>query len=212
MLTTKDIKSQFLGLYKNEMFSEDGNLEIIGASFMLDDETPFGSVSSQYSNDEHEWYMSQSLDVRDLRNTPKIWRDIASTNHKINSNYGYLVFSKENGYQYSNVLNSLQKDLYTRQAIMIYTRPSMHVDSKIDGMYDFTCTSTVQYLVRNNKLNVIVNMRSSDFIFGMRYDSIWQKFIQEKIAKELGIACGFIQWNAGSLHIYPRHFNLLKEI
>lgn len=212
MLTTKDIKNLFRSKYLNKVFAEDGNLEIIGASFILDDETPFGNISSQYAKDEHEWYMSQSLDVRDLRNTPKIWRDIASKDHKINSNYGYLVFSEENGNQYENVLHALQTNLSTRQAIMIYTRPSMHVDSKKDGMYDFTCTSTVQYLVRENKLNVIVNMRSSDFIFGMRYDSLWQKFIQEKLAKELGVPCGFIQWNAGSLHIYPRHFKLLEEL
>jgi thymidylate synthase len=200
VLTTKDIKNKFLGLYKNEVFAEDGNLEIIGASFVLDEHTPFGKVSSQYAKDEHDWYMSQSLDVRDLRNTPKIWRDIASKDYKINSNYGYLVFSDENYNQYDEVLHALQMNPYTRQAIMK------------DGMYDFTCTSTVQYLFRDNKLNAIVTMRSSDFIFGMRYDSIWQKFIQEKLAKELGMDCGFIQWNAGSLHIYPRHFKLLEEL
>ena len=93
---------------------------------------------------------------------------------------------------------------------MIYTRPIMHADYNRDGMSDFMCTNAVQYVIRNNRLNAIVQMRSNDVVFGYKNDRAWQQWVLNKLANDLEIDPGQIVWNAGSLHVYERHFNLLN--
>ena len=94
---------------------------------------------------------------------------------------------------------------------MIYTRPTMHQIYNINGMSDFMCTNTVQYFIRENVLSAYVSMRSNDVVFGYRNDYAWQKYVLEELGREIGVETGDIIWNVGSLHVYERHFNLIKS-
>jgi thymidylate synthase len=80
-------------------------------------------------------------------------------------------------------------------------------------MSDFICTNNVQYFIRDNKLITSVNMRSNDVVFGFNNDYAWQTHIRNKLHAALDVTyeLGPIYWNVGSLHIYERHFNLIKE-
>ena len=71
-------------------------LEIIGASFIADEDSIFGTPNKEYIKKEIEWYESQSLNVNDLPDTPKIWKDISTDEGYINSNYGWCIFSPYN--------------------------------------------------------------------------------------------------------------------
>ena len=99
---------------------------------------------------------------------------------------------------------------------MIYTRPTMHTDYCRDGMSDFCCTNAVQYLIRDSKLHVVVQMRSNDLIFGYKNDRAWQVEVQSRLLKDLNLkgenayTAGDIIWNVGSLHVYERHFDLIN--
>lgn len=212
--TVANIREEFIRKLNDAEFVTDKTncktIEIVGATFIANEPTIFGKVNEDYIRKELDWYLSQSLNVGDLEDTPQIWQKVASKNGEINSNYGFLVFNEDNCLQYWNVLNELQRNTDSRRAIMIYTRPTMHYDYNRDGMSDFICTNTVQYLVRNNKLDVVVNMRSNDAVFGYKNDYAWQKWVQEKLAKDLHIECGNIIWQVGSLHVYERHFHLVK--
>lgn len=210
-----DIRHELKSLLANEDFVIDKTgvktIEIIGASFVADEEAIFGKPDADYIERELQWYLSQNLSVRSIPGTvPKIWLSVASKAGMINSNYGYLVYNEKNFYQYENVKKELKANPYSRRAIMIYTRPSMHYEYNIDGMSDFICTNAVQYCIRNNKLDAVVQMRSNDVVFGYRNDYAWQKFVQDSLAKELNIESGKIYWQVGSLHVYERHFNLIK--
>jgi thymidylate synthase len=193
-------------------------LEIVGTSFRIDAEGPgaadhiFGEPNLEYANRELQWYQSQSLFVKDIPGkTPAIWEQVASFDGRINSNYGYLIYSFDNYSQYANVVETLKNDANSRRGIMIYNRPTMHYDYNRNGMSDFICTTSVQYLIRDGKLHVVVNMRSNDAIFGFRNDYHWQRHVQEKMANELQIEIGPIYWQVGSLHIYERHFYLVDH-
>ena len=210
-MKTSDIRSMFLELYKNKQFNDEGLLEIVGASFIADKDTLFGTPNKQYIAKEIAWYNSKSRNVYDMDNPPKIWRDIASSKGMINSNYGWCIYSKDNHNQYYEVLTKLQKNIHTRQASMIYTRPTMHKDSTVDGMYDFMCTNAVTYRYTGTALDAIVQMRSNDAVFGYKNDYAWQSHILDNLCKALNIARGVIHWQVASLHIYPRHFKLLNK-
>lgn len=216
MDTVDSIRQQFVGkLVAGD--HKNGMLEIIGASFLADDITIFGQPNYEYINNEIKWYESQSLNVYDIPGgPPKIWRQIASSDGLINSNYGFLFFGSENGDQFHEVVRQLLVNNDTRRATAVYTRPSIHEEWNKDGMSDFICTNAVHYVIRDGRLHLVVQMRSNDAIFGYRNDYAWQKHTQFLVLDELEknglkVQLGDIIWQASSLHVYSRHFNLVNE-
>lgn len=222
---TADIRDALASLYKKGKFVTDKTgvktIELVGASFIADEQSIFGPLNDEYIKKELDWYLSQSLYVKDIGDpVPKIWTAVASSEGKINSNYGYLIYSKENGEQFDNVLNELSRNKDSRRAVAIYTRPSMHTDYKTDGMSDFVCTNAVQYLIRDGALHTVVQMRSNDVVFGYRNDYAWQHYVSSSLLKQYNdcvqdpseeIVLGAMTWQVGSLHVYSRHFGMIED-
>jgi thymidylate synthase len=213
--TVEDIRQHFKDLLRHNVFVTDKTgvkmLEIVGANFVADEKAIFGNVNYDYVERELEWYKSMSLSVNDIPGgPPAIWKQVADTNGYINSNYGWCIWSDDNHSQYMHVLDELRKNPESRRATMIYTRPTMWKDYKHNGRSDFMCTNTVQYMIRNNALHVVVQMRSNDVVFGYKNDYAWQSYVLDKLCLDLGIQRGDIHWNVGSLHVYERHFDLVK--
>lgn len=216
MKTIKDIRESFRTMLERGALADDGNLELINASFVADEDTIFGELNHDWCRRERRWYLTQSLNVADIPPPiPRIWKDVASAHGQVNSNYGWCIFSKDNGEQYVKAIDALKANRNSRQAVMIYNRPSMHEDSKRDGMHDFMCTYSVQLLIRNNMLHYIVYMRSNDAVYGYKGDRHWHDFVHDMTLSNLlgtyqNIEKGLMFWNAGSLHVYPRHFHLVS--
>jgi thymidylate synthase len=216
MKTIKQIRDQFECDLRqgNTVANPTGGtmLEMINVSFIADEDHIFGDPNHDYIDREIQWYLSQSLNVNDIPgNTPAIWQRVSDNDGFINSNYGWCVFSEENGNQFENVVSTLVKTPNSRQAMMIYTRPSMHSDSTRNGRYDFMCTNTVQYLYRDEKLHALVSMRSNDAWAGYRNDVAWQDYVLNKLSKRLGMDQGHIYWNVGSFHIYDNQYYLVDH-
>jgi len=216
MLKVQNIRDHFIDELMDSNFVTDKTgvktIEMIGATFEADEPTIFGDVNDDYIQRELEWYESMSLYVDDIPGiTPAIWQQVADRGGKINSNYGWAIYHKDNGLQYVRVFNELLHLPNSRRAVMIYTRPTMWEDYKRDGMSDFMCTNTVQYMIRNEQLVAIVQMRSNDVVFGYRNDYAWQKHIADTLTADLGLTKEpKIIWHVGSLHVYERHFDKVK--
>ena len=221
--TTEDIRDELKRLYKEGIFREGKygkTVEIQNAHFLADKDWIIREPNYDYAKREIEWYESQSLYVKDIPgDVPKIWQSCADKDGKINSNYGWCIFSNENGSQYDHCLNRLLDDHHTREACMIYTRPSMQVDCNSNGMHDFMCTYSTQVFLNpinefGYDLDYTVFMRSNDSVYGFCNDVIWAKHVRDKLVDDLNnhgltVFPGKIIWNAGSLHVYERHFKLL---
>ena len=190
-------------------------IEIINASFIADEPTIFGALT-EYADRELKWYQSCSLNVNDIpAPVPQIWQAVASKDGFINSNYGWCIWSEENGDQYSYCLNELLINKDSRRACMIYIRPNMQVEYKKDGMSDFMCTYSTQVFIRDNKLHYIVFMRSNDAVYGFKNDKYWHDHVHKILLNDLkdaypNLELGTMYWNAGSLHVYERHFDIVK--
>lgn len=215
-MNVKDIREALLHKYTCEEFVQDKTgvktVELIGSSFRADEPSIFGKVNEDYCMRELAWYLGGSLYVDEIPGeTPAIWNKISSEYGAINSNYGWCIFSPENGYQFYNVLKQLKENPDSRRAQMIYTRPTMHEDYKTEGMSDFMCTSCTYHFIRDDKLQTIVSMRSNDAWAGYRNDYFWQKFVHDMLAAQLGIEVGNITWQAASLHVYESQFYLLDH-
>jgi thymidylate synthase len=91
-------------------------------------------------------------------------------------------------------------------------------------MNDFICTDAVHVFLRCNrgkyqhpKLHYVVYMRSNDAVFGYKNDLAWHEFVLAKLVNDLKksrpeldkLDPQPIQWNAASLHVYRRHFDLM---
>lgn len=211
----RHVRSEFFHRKKLDLVSN-GTIEIINASFIADEKYIFGEVNYDYTRKELDWYKSQSLNVMDIEKPiPKIWLDIASKQGKINSNYGWCIFSEENFNQFDNAINCLKNNINSRQSSMIYIRPSMHEDAFVDGMKDFICTFAVQLFIRSKRLHYCVFMRSNDAIFGYKNDKHWHDVVHNLALVRLqeeypDLTMGYMYWNAATLHIYERHFGLIN--
>ena len=53
-------------------------------------------------------------------------------------------------------------------------------------------------------------MRSNDVVFGYKNDYAWQSYVLEALSSDLEIPAGEITWQVQNLHVYERHFDLVK--
>jgi len=219
---TADIKEVFKKHLKAENYVTDKTgvktIEILGASFVADQPAIFGVPNQEYIDTEIRWYDSKSTNINDIykdKEPPQAWQYSANKHGEINSNYGKLIYSGKYHKQYDKALNELLSNNDTRRASMVYQRPSIWKEYKENGKNDFICTNAVTYYIRNNMLHAVVQMRSNDVIFGYRNDYAWQRHIQERLQDDLyynGVKTelGYIYWQVQSLHVYERHFHLVK--
>jgi len=221
MKDVNNIRNDFANLYINEDFviDKDGGkvLELIGESFIANEDHIFGNPNEGYIKREIERYESKSLNVNDIPGeTPKIWDYVSDDTGLINSNYGWMVYDASNFNQYNNTVNELVENNYSRRATMIYQRPSMSNEYNTNGMSDFCCTYGTQHFIRNKELITYVLMRSNDAWAGFRNDKAWHQHILDNMYVDLnkkGIELNSknILWTSGSLHIYERQFYLVDH-
>ena len=225
---TSDIKHYFINALDKEDFVMDRSgqktIELIGASFFADQPVIFGTPNESYIEIEKAWYESQSTNVNWIpetynRNVPEAWKASANQFGEINSNYGHLIYSDKYHHQYGQVLDELLANPDGRRASMIYTRPSIWMEYNEDGKNDFICTNAVTYYIRDNWLQSVVQMRSNDVVFGYKNDYAWQLYVLEQMVKDYNdcksegtpeLKVGDIVWQVQNLHVYERHFHLVK--
>lgn len=107
-----------------------------------------------------------------------------------------------------DVLNKLREDKDSRQAVIPVLRASdFCTDSK-----DVPCTETVQFMIRDGKLDCFVNMRSNDFFWGLPYDVFQFTVLHEVVANTLGVGLGRYHHYTASMHVYEWHFGWLESI
>ena len=116
--------------------------------------------------------------------------------------YGHRIATKMHG-----VLDKLKEDHDTRQALLTIHR----VDDSIVKTKDPPCTITLQFTIRDEKLNMHVYMRSNDIVWGTPYDVFVFTTIQKVFANTLGIPVGKYYHTATSLHMYERDFEKCRE-
>lgn len=109
--------------------------------------------------------------------------------------------------QFAYVYNLLKKDPDTRQAIININNESDKHDSK-----DIPCTISLQFLLRNRKLNLLVNMRSNDLLWGTPYDVNGFCFLLEAMSSFLEVEVGEYQQVNGSTHIYLERKDKLFDL
>lgn len=167
-----------------------------------------------YIKQELLWYLRHNLFDTSIIEFASIWKDLIQPQGIINSNYGAHLFASKNRgtSQFLNVIDILRKDADSRRASMVILS-----DSHLKCEKDIPCTYSLNFRIRNNKLNMTVHMRSQDAIFGMGNDAPAFSMIHEMILNMLEwdypeLTLGNYTHFADSFHVYERHFEMLEKI
>jgi len=173
-------------------------------------DTPWRKWNQEYADYEWEWYLSGDQSAAGIEQRAKIWSrmyDINDPQKKVNSNYGYQ-WQRNN--QLSKITEKLRQDPFTRQAVVsIYDGKELELYD-----YDTPCTTTVTFYSTPDapkNLNMSVNMRSNDLVFGFCNDQYFFSNLQKMVAEDLGLEVGYYYHHATNLHIYERHYDLKQR-
>ncbi len=175
---------------------------------------PARKFKIQYMIAEALWYFSGNDKTEWIANYAPFWRDISDDGLTANSAYGARIFREHNRIagaqlvQWEFVKKQLMEDPDSRRAVI-------HIKSPYDSLFakkDVPCTLALQFFIRDNKLDMVANMRSSDLILGIAYDVPAFTLMQERMANELGIDVGRYVHVSNSLHVYEKHFDMLDDI
>jgi thymidylate synthase len=196
--------------------------EVTNATLELTDPTSNTFISEcrpynkKYLAGELIWYLSGRNDLAFISKFSKFWNRIANDDGTLNSAYGYLIFKVPNDAgvtQFSWALNSLREDRDSRQAVIRFN-DSIHSYPKVK---DFPCTMFMQFMIRDDRLNAYVTMRSNDIHFGLTYDLPFFCILQQYMLAHLKLVypeleLGTMYHNAMSLHAYEKDFEILTQM
>jgi len=109
-----------------------------------------------------------------------------SERYSIDYHKSYIKFVKE-------VQKELIRDFNSRRAIIKFVS---------DPELTQPCLISLQFIIRDTKLNVIANLRSSELRDFLPYDLCLIKMITEEINSKLKLRIGNVYINAASAHVY----------
>jgi thymidylate synthase len=199
-------------------------------------------VIEDYTCKEVELYDSCTNLASDFGKASKFWEKLANPDGTVNSAYGFLIWkNKSHGNpwfedqvttggenQGTGLYENLAKykrtpwewakqcliaDKDSRQAILRFSLP---VHAWV-GVKDFTCTMHGNFLIREDKLNFSVIMRSNDMMLGLVYDLPWFVSLMDKMVEELkpyypNLTKGHYTHTVHSMHIYERDEEKIKKM
>lgn len=198
-------------LFKNIRMKAKGESyrEIIAASYSFNPVTDHIMTASSSVFDIKKaaamyfWYKLGDRDDKSILNYFDEYKSCIDENHKrFNSNYGYYAYSPDGGL--IQCVKSLLDNKESRQACFcINNNEAMSPDS-----IDKLCTNAIHFFIRNNKLEMVVQMRSSNFLTLLPYDAfMFTIFFQHvysalRSTKYYDLKTGLIHMQVASLHMY----------
>jgi len=207
----------------HEVESRNGmSKECIGAQLILENlDHPFlmnerRKLSPYYACAEILWYLQFTNSIEMIKAYAPQYEKYADEAGNTNGAYGFrfwnnLKCASRSRNQLDLVIETLKNNDNTRQAIITFWEASdLNAAVNASGK-DVPCTLSLQYIIRDNKLNAITTMRSNDVWLGMPYDIFAFTCLQRLIAQALGIKCGGYIHQVGSLHIYEKHWKSAIE-
>ncbi|MGW1729050.1 thymidylate synthase [Streptomyces sp. NPDC002306] len=182
--------------------------EHVGVSFSIEDpRRRLISAAIRRSNlvfnlAEALWYFSGSDSLEYMAYyAPGIRRFVMGAEVLTGTAYGPRIFDFGgcNLDQWSSVASTLRDDPDSKRAVIQIYQPE---ELTVPGNPDVACTIALQFLARNGRLNLVSYMRANDAYRGIVSDIFSFTFLQELMARELGLELGRYTHMVGSLHLY----------
>jgi thymidylate synthase len=195
---------------QNKVVKDDDNfstLEVQNYTFTILDTSDKDDITNKESKD---WLPEEFLErIHDSgkvnpglawEKRKDVWKEFL-TKGKFDYSYNERFFR---GDQLPLIISELKVNPDTRQACLIVHDSK----DKIGGLrYNerIPCSMYYQFMVRNGKLDVIYNMRSSDFDTHFANDIWLAAELRDYVASQIGVESGLFHMNIGSLHRYKNY-------
>lgn len=172
---------------------------------------PSRKLKLDYVKREFLWYLRGDPYDTSITEHASMWKGLINADGTINSNYGQYIFA---GDQFEYAFQILYDDKDSRRSAMVILQPyHLFMETK-----DLPCTYAVSFNIRDDRLNMLVKMRSQDLIFGAGNDVPCFSFIHEMMYVSLRdkkypeLQMGNYFHYTDSLHVYERHYEVLEKI
>jgi len=212
-------RSSLSGVYRktyNKLFGSNVNINCRGKQIAYElinyrsafriQETGIGVIADQncyvtpidFVLSEFIWFMGQNQELKYVKKYNSNIEHYSDDGYTLYGAYGPRLFS-----WIPVLIKRLVDDKHSRQAYVTSIKPG---DYFYQGK-DFPCNTSIQLLIRDEQLIMIVGSRSSDFITGFPIDCVHWQMLYHLILNELKIyypllMTGYIGYNIGSLHVY----------
>ena len=211
---SNDIDDIYLTLAKDLVHAKsvNGTRELNNVKFVLNDIdnniVSVRGISTAYLFGELLWYFTGRNDLEFISKFSKFWKHLSDDGKTANSAYGYIMMKKHGFNQINKIIQLLEKDPYSRRALININVPNR----KVIETKDEPCTIALQFLIRNGKLNLTAMMRSNDIWLGTPYDVAFFTELQRYMAKRLNVKSGTYTHFVVSLHLYDRNVEDVQKM
>lgn len=157
----------------------------------------------KYAEEFFNWMISGDTNLsnklEELNPFAKRFLDTSDLPENFSSTYGWKIKD-----QLPHIIKELKRDSETRRA---YINILLNDDKIILGAkttHEYPCTIGIQLLIREEKLIMIVNMRSNNVFTVLPYDVYNFTELQNYISGQLNIKMGSYYHQVNSLHFFKR--------
>lgn len=148
------------------------------------------------------WYLSRSNTLEYISYFIPRYKTYSDDGETIYGGYGPRLFNMRGEYnQFESTIKLLKSKPNTRQAVI----QLFDVEDLLIKHKDIPCTCTLQFLLRDGKLNMITSMRSNDAYLGLPHDIFCFTMLQEIVARSIGVEIGVYKHVVASLHLYEKN-------
>lgn len=186
--------------------------ERIMDGFILMDPSDNENTRSNYTYAEKffEWLITGkkelSTELVDLNPWVKRFVDTAGLPDNFSASYGWKI--KE---QLDVIMTELVTHSESRRGYVPILHPQDQVILSVKTTHEYPCTIGFQFLIRENHLNMVVNMRSNNCLSVMPYDVYNFTRLQLYVAQMLGLRVSRYFHQINSAHIYNGDVRRLRE-
>ena len=151
------------------------------------------------------WILSGSNRLEDLTPYMKQYANFSDDQVFLRGAYGPKIVD-----QLGYVVDCLENDIDSRQAVINIWR------ERPGPSKDIPCTVNMQFVIREDRLYMLTNMRSNDIILGFTYDVFTFSMVARAVQllleeRGIDVSLGELTVTAGSLHLYETHYEKAEK-
>ncbi|MFO6465352.1 thymidylate synthase [Jannaschia sp. KMU-145] len=203
------IDNTSVGSQFGEKFRE--TKEIVGHQFTVRQPrsrsvcSPVREVSDTFCRANFVWTLTGGSDVEGVSFYNPRGRVFAKKSAFYEAAFGARLFYPFQ--QFRLVEERLRKDPASRRGLAMIYIPE---DTQVDKL-DTPCAAYLHFMIRDNRLICICNMRSQSALMVLPYDFHLFTLIQECLAVRLELELGEIIYTSNSFHIYSDEFSHAED-
>lgn len=194
---------------KNIVIGRNGKIrQIVGTQIRANLQEGFPIVTGKQifpktSFIETEWVLKGITNTKWLNDRGvKIWDQWADNNGNLGPVYGHQLINFNGVNQIENLIKEVKKNKHSRRLLCSMWNP---VD--LEKMKLPPCHYSFQFVISNDKVSIIVSMRSLDLFIGLPYDMAMYATILSCFANELNLIAEEVVINAANAHVYEEHIS-----